>query len=339
MKRIDYSSICDNVSGQVLNLVSKISNINGKEEFWKLQYPDVFDSLINISLTKTLKSSNSIGGINVCEDRLNKIISGYKPKTSDEKQILGYKQVLEEISKNYEKIELNEETVLRFHSIMMGNNKISGKYQQTDNQIVEVDKNGNKRVLFVPQTEKETKELMNRWFASYNKVVNDPNINPLVLIPCAIVDFLCIRPFSDGNGRLSRLLMVLMLYKNGIDIDKYISIDNQINNTLSNYYESIRRCNDNNTYEAFVLYFLETIYECYKKLNDKFITNSFRKLKKNERIENVIVNSTVPLSKESLKDYLPDVSVRSIEATLDKLLKEKKIVKIGSTKNARYMKK
>lgn len=157
------------------------------------------------------------------------------------------------------------------------------------------------------------------------------------------MDFLSIHPFSDGNGRVSRLLTLLLLYKEGYDIGKYISFENQINKNKVNYYDTLERSqnqwyNSNNTYYPFIEFTFQILYQCYKEINRRFIKTKSGKAKKNERIEAVVLDSIVPISKIEIRKLLPDVSVTTIEAVLAKLLKENKIYKIGTYKDAKYIK-
>jgi Fic family protein len=179
---------------------------------------------------------------------------------------------------------------------------------------------------------------------AYQVARDDYGIPALLLIPCVILDFLSIHPFSDGNGRVSRLLTLLLLYKEGYDIGKYISFENQINKFKGNYYDVLERSQNqwhesSNTYYPFIQFTFQILYQCYKEINRRFIITKSGKEKKNERIEAVVLDSIVPVSKSDIQELLPDVSVTTIEAVLAKLLKENKIYKIGTYKNAKYLKK
>ena len=344
MRRIDYSFLKEKVSAQTLSLVSVISSNEGKEEIRKLQNPDLFDSLKYVATKESIRYSNEIEGIVVSDERFKRITNGEKPINHNEIEILGYKEAFEYINQHYDEIKINEDTIKSLHKTIMGNSRNSGEYKKGENNIVEFDDKGNRRVIFTPPNEKETPELMEQWVLAYNEAFNDSLISPLLLIPCAIVDFLSIHPFSDGNGRVSRLLTVLMLNKSGYDISRYISFETMIKEYLYGYYDALSKCNDGwknntNSYEPFIIYYLQILYMCYKKLDEMFITTSLKKVKKNERIENVLMNSIVPISKQDIMNYLPDVSQRSVEVTIQKLQKEDKINKIGTTRDARYIKK
>ena len=180
-------------------------------------------------------------------------------------------------------------------------------------------------------------------FEEYRVARDDYNIPSLLLIPCFIVDFLSIHPFSDGNGRVSRLLTLLLLYKEGYDIGKYISLENQINNYKERYYEVLQRCQNQwheskNTYYPFIEFMFQILYQCYKEINKRFIITKSGKAKKSERIETVVLDSIVPISKADIMELLPDVSVTTVEVVLARLIKENKISKIGTYKDAKYIK-
>ncbi|MDR0508642.1 MAG: Fic family protein [Candidatus Methanoplasma sp.] len=169
----------------------------------------------------------------------------------------------------------------------------------------------------------------------------DAGIDPLILIPCFILDFLCIHPFSDGNGRMSRLLTLLLMYKNGIDTGKYISFEGQINESKERYYESLRRSSDgwhtnSNDYIPFIENFILTLFACCKELDRRFDVVGDKKANKGNRIEAIIKNSIGPISKKEIEELLPDISRTTIEAKLAKFQKQGKIEKIGSYKDARY---
>ena len=171
---------------------------------------------------------------------------------------------------------------------------------------------------------------------------NNANINQLLLIPCVILDFLCIHPFSDGNGRISRLLTLLLLYKSGYDICKYISFEEQVNYARDAYYEALYESSQKwheskNSYIPFMENFLMTLYKCYKELDQRFSIINGKRLKKSERIQQTVLNSILPISKSEICQFLPDVSVTTIEAVLGKMVKEGTVRKLGQARNIKYV--
>lgn len=220
----------------------------------------------------------------------------------------------------------------------------AGKYKQNNNYIIEEDKEGNRKVRFTPTSAKETPEAVKQLVLAYMEARGNANINQLLLIPCVILDFLCIHPFSDGNGRISRLLSLLLLYKNGFDAGKYISFEEQINNMKGYYYDSLEQSSigweeNKNNYVPFIENFLSTLYMCYKELDKRFNVVNSNKITKTARIEATILNSVVPISKAEICKILPDVSPTTVEAVLGKMIKEGSIIRIGEARSSKYLKK
>ncbi len=197
---------------------------------------------------------------------------------------------------------------------------------------------------FTPVAARETKEAMEQLMFAYMEARTNPNINQLLLIPCVILDFLCIHPFDDGNGRVSRLLSLLLLYKNKNDYDicKYVSFEEQINQSKEYYYQALYKSSqkwheNENSYIPFMENFLLTLYKCYKELDQRFSVINGKRLKKNERIEQTVLNSVLPVSKAEICEILPDVSVTTVEDVLGKLVKAGKVQKLGQSRSTKYV--
>ena len=174
------------------------------------------------------------------------------------------------------------------------------------------------------------------------EAISDAAINQLLLIPCVILDFLCIHPFRDGNGRMSRLLSLLLLYKNGYDAGKYVSFEEQINNYKAYYYEALRQSSagwdtNKNDYFPFMENFLSTLYMCYKELDKRFAVVHGKKVTKQARIEATVLHSLTPVSKSAICHILPDVSPTTVEAVLGAMVKAGTIRKIGQGRGSRYI--
>jgi Fic family protein len=185
---------------------------------------------------------------------------------------------------------------------------------------------------------------MEQLILAYTDARDNYGVNRLLLIPCFVLDFLCIHPFSDGNGRMSRLLSLLLLYKNGFDAGKYISFEEQINNNKSEYYEALRLSSDKwrdsqNSYFPFVENFITTLLFCYKELDKRFAVVNAKKATKRRRVEATVLNSLLPISKQEVCYVLPDVSPTTVEAALADMLKNGLIDKVGAGRNTKYIKK
>ncbi len=217
-----------------------------------------------------------------------------------------------------------------------------GQYKQDDNVILEITPEGTRRVRFRPTPAAETAAAMEQLELAYLDAKSNPHINQLLLIPCVILDFLCIHPFRDGNGRMSRLLSLLLLYKNGFDAGKYISFEEQINQYKAYYYESLRQSsldweNNKNDYFPFIENFLSTLYTCYKELDKRFAVVGDKRITKKARIEATLLNSLTPLSKSDLCQILPDISPSTVEAVLGSMVRDGRIKKLGSGRSSKYI--
>ena len=290
MKKFDYSFL-DNglLPANLINLTGAIYSLKTGAEIRKDEYEKIFTELEKIAKVQSVKSSNAIEGIITSDERIRAIVNqSSKPLNHNEFEIAGYRDALNEIHLHYKDIEFNETTILRLHEIMMSYSgyEYSGKYKKDNNLIIEEDNNGNRKVRFKPISAEETPRAMEQLILAYMQAKNNSNINQLLLIPCVILDFLCIHPFKDGNGRMSRLLSLLLLYKNDFDAGKYVSFEEQINNNKGYYYESLKESSINwernqNTYIPFIQNFLSTLYLCYKELDKRFnVVNSNKITKK-----------------------------------------------------------
>lgn len=346
MHRFDYNFL-DNglLSTRILNLTSTISALRALANVRKEKNIQVYTQLESIARVQSVKNSNAIEGIITTDARIKEIVEGGSaPLNHNEMEIAGYRDALDEIHRHHEELSIREETILHMHQMMMNiaGYRYGGQYKTEDNLIMEVDAAGKRSVRFRPVEAKDTKEAMEQLILAYMEARSNPNINQLLLIPCVILDFLCIHPFDDGNGRVSRLLSLLLLYKNEYDICKYVSFEEQINHSKDYYYQALYESSQKwheseNDYVPFMENFLLTLYRCYKELDQRFSVINGKKLKKNERIEQTVLNSVLPISKMEICEILPDVSVTTIEAVLGKLVKNGKVQKLGQSRNTKYV--
>lgn len=346
MKKFDYSFLKETTPTNILSISNIIVDLNKKEEFRKLQYKETFEKLRKKALIESVKGSNAIEGIVTTDDRIRDIVEGALPVTHDELEISGYKDALSLIHKEYRHLDMEEETILLFHKMIENETdpKEAGKYKSRDNLIMEYLQDGSRRIRFKPVCAGETKNAMEQLILAYYDARQDSDIPELLLVPCVILDFLCIHPFLDSNGRVSRLLTVLLLYIAGYDIGRYISLEGQINKYKEAYYDALEKSSEGwhenkNDYVPFMVNFLQILYRCFKDLDDSFMEISLKKAKKSERVEAVLMSAIVPVSKADIMEKVPDISVKTVELVLGKMLRENKIKKIGTYRDARYMKK
>ena len=347
MRVFDYSFLENGMlPAGLVNIVSAIAGLRERENERKNSYPDVFTRLESIARVQSVKGSNAIEGIVTSEQRINEIVNqNSAPLNHNEAEIAGYRNALDLIHKDFETLDIRGNDILRLHEIMLSYSPVSGgQYKQADNVIMEIDVSGVRRVRFATTPATETAATMEQLIFAYMDARSNYNINQLLLIPCFILDFLCIHPFADGNGRMSRLLSLLLLYKNGFDAGKYISFEEQINNGKAVYYEALRLSSDKwhdrqNSYFPFMENFITTLLYCYKELDKRFSFVNAKKVTKHQRIETTVLNSLLPISKQELCYVLPDVSPTTVEAVLAEMVRNNIIEKIGSGRNTKYLKK
>lgn len=347
MRKFDYSFLNNGLlPANLISLTADIASLKTMAGVRKEEYAKIFTELESIARVQSIKSSNEIEGIITSDERIKEIVNrNSAPLNHNEAEIAGYRDALNEIHIGYEHIDFCERDILRLHDIMMSfaGYAFGGHYKTDDNVILEVDADGSRRVRFHPTSAAETKLAMEQLELAYMDAKNDANINQLLLIPCVILDFLCIHPFRDGNGRISRLLSLLLLYKNGFDAGKYISFEEQINRYKAYYYESLKQSSvgwetNENTYFPFIQNFLSTLYMCYKELDMRFAVVHGKRVTKKARVEAIILNSLTPLSKSEICSILPDVSPTTVEAVLGKMVRNGEIKKLGKSRSTRYIK-
>lgn len=309
------------------------------------EYPQLFSGLKRIARVQSVKSSNAIEGIVTSEERLTSIVNAQAiPLNHDEAEIAGYRDALALVHENYQNLDFRQADIRRLHRVMLALSGASdaGEYKMEDNAILQVDNQGRRRIRFRPVTAKDTPVAMEQLELAYLDARGNTAIDPLLLIPCVILDFLCIHPFRDGNGRLSRLLTLLLLEKSGFEVGKYLSFEEQINLHKEAYYEALAESSvdweiGRNSYLAIIENFLLTLERCYLELERRFPTvNVKHRPRKAERVAQAIKRSPAPISKAELATLLPDISVTTIEATLGKLTKSGQIHKIGRGRATRY---
>lgn len=346
MRIFDYSFLKHAMfPATMLKTTAAIYSLRVSAGHQKRHCSGAFTELEALARVQSVKSSNAIEGIITSDVRIKAIVEeSSTPLNHEEAEIAGYRDVLNIIHTQYNNLTLSEKNILDMHRILMtyAGYEYGGKYKTEDNLILETDFEGRRRIRFRPIPAAQTREAMEQLILAYEDAKNDPQIDQLLLIPCVILDFLCIHPFRDGNGRLSRLLSLLLLYKNGFDAGKYISFEAQINKEKAYYYGTLKESSEGwmtneNSYIPFIENFLFMLYRCYKELNSRFAIVEHKKITKKGRIESAILSSLRPLSKADLCQLYPDISPTTIEAVLGELCRAGKIQKTGKGRNTQYV--
>lgn len=348
MREFDYSFLANQgIPAEIVNLSMGIGELKAMAATRKDDFHEIFTHLESVAKVQSVKGSNAIEGIVSTDKRIEQIVNQESaPRNHSEMEIAGYRDALNVIHTSYRHLKVNEEEILRLHGIMLKYvaDPYAGSYKAEDNIIMDIDPKGTRSVRFDPLPAEEAPDAMRRALIAYREACNDGKINSLLLIPCFILDFLCIHPFRDGNGRMSRLLSLLLLYRSGFDIGRYISFEEQINRMKGAYYESLRLSSigwheGKNDYMPFVKNFIITLYLCYQELDKRFAVVHGKRATKERRIEATLMDSLIPLAKKEICNLLPDVSETTVERVLGSLVKSGKIEKLGTNRSAKYIKK
>jgi Fic family protein len=342
MKKINYSNVNSIITPEIVAMLTLISEYKGKESTYKATKKNSLDKLTDIAKIQSIDSSNRIEGIYTTTDRLKALVlNNAKPKNRNEEEIIGYKEVLKIIHENFENISISSNYILQLHKLLLSHTSLTfgGKFKNVQNYIAEIDKDGNQNVLFTPPEPFETPIYIDDLCSEYNICSNKNDFIPLIAIPIFILDFLCVHPFNDGNGRLSRLLMLLLLYKNGYNVGKYISLERNIEKTKDSYYETLRISDMNwyegkNDYLPFIKYFLGIIIASYRELDEQI--ENVKKTAKSDIVMHSIMNKLGKFNKKELLEEFPTISAITIERMLNKLYKEGKIEKHAHGLNTYY---
>lgn len=346
MREFNYLKLMElSLPVNIYHTIAKIHEYKGKQELYVKNYPDVLDKMIDVAKIQSTKSSNAIEGIYTNDARLNELMNKKtEPGNRNEEEIAGYRHVLDIIHENYAYIEFNKNDILTLHNQLYSYSYVNykGKFKTLDNTIMEVDALGNRKVRFQPVSSFETENYFDKMVEAYNKAVKE-NIPALILIPVLIHDFLCIHPFDDGNGRMSRLLTLLLLYKFGYFVGRYISIEMLIEESKESYYEELQRSSEKwhtgkNDEIPFIRYMLGVLLKAYEECDDRFNLIGNEKLTSPERVLSVIQRSLEPLSKKDIMILCPDISQRTIERALKELYDNSKIKQVGSGRSTKYIK-
>lgn len=349
MKFFNYNRVLENLlsNPDIVEIAMAIQEYKGKQELFIEAKSDILEKMLEVAIIQSTGASNRIEGIYTSEKRLEEIIvQKSEPKNRSEEEISGYRDVLTTIHENYDYITIKPSVLLQLHRDLYSFSlNTGGTWKNQDNEITEIDSFGNKSIRFKPLSVLETPLAMENLCNEYNRILKEktPYLR-LFLIPVFILDFLSIHPFNDGNGRMSRLLTLLLLYQNNYIVGKYISLEMLIEKTKSHYYDSLKESsfqwNDNlNSYSSFVKYSLQIILKAYREFSERVELLSNSNISKYQRIKNLFDNRLSKINKKNISITFPDISITTIERTLKTLLEEEYIEKIGSGRNTSYVRK
>ena len=344
MRTFNYSKIKDQKwDSEILSLIAAIYKEAGKQEMYLKQRPEQLEKLVEIAKIQSTEASNAIEGIVTTNTRIKQLVTEKTtPKNRNEQEIAGYRDVLNIIHESFDAIPITKNYILQLHKILYShmNNPIAGKTKTVQNYISATYPDGHVETLFTPLSPTDTPIALENICIEYNRVIGNMEVEPLIAILTFIHDFLCIHPFNDGNGRMSRLLTTLLLYRCGFYVGKYISLEAKIAKNKDLYYTSLNDSqhnwhdgNDNKV--PFIKYILGTILSAYKDFEERFNLIETKKSAL-EIVREATYIKIGKFTKQDIKELCPSLSISSIEGSLRKLVELEEIARIGKGKNISY---
>lgn len=344
MRIFHYSKIKNQKwDSEILGLIAAIYKEAGKQEMYLKQRPEELEKLVEIAKVQSTEASNAIEGIVTTSTRMKQLVEEKTtPKNRNEQEIAGYRDVLNIIHESFDVIPISQNYILQLHKILYShmNNPMAGRTKNVQNYISATYPDGHVETLFTPPAPYETPGALDKICEEYNRVIGNMEVEPLIVIPVFIHDFLCIHPFNDGNGRMSRLLTTLLLYRNGFYVGKYISLEAKIAKNKDLYYDTLGQAQTGwhegtEDVVPFIKYLLGTLLAAYKDFEDRFALVE-TKLPALETVRRATMNKIGRFTKQDIRELCPSLSVSSIEGALRKLTASGELKREGSGKNICY---
>ena len=346
MRSFDYKEEWKKLlTPEIVMYLTQIHEFKGEQTLFIEAKADTLSQLVDIAKIQSIEASNKIEGIYTSDERLKALVKdSTRPRTRNEREIAGYRDVLNTIHENHDYIPPKPSIILQLHRDLykFEGMDIGGRYKTSDNIIEEQDAEGNKSVRFRPMPAWETPEAIEKICQSYDEALNSENIEALIIIPMFVLDFLCVHPFNDGNGRISRLLTLLLLYRSGYIVGKYISIEKLIEQTKEIYYESLQLSSagwheNKNDYEPFVKYMLGVIVAAYRDFSSRVSLLTTQGMSKPDRVKEIIRATLGPITKTEILAKCPDISQVTVQRALADLVDKGDIVKLGGGRYTKYI--
>ncbi len=345
MREFNYSLIKESKwDSELLGLIAAIYKEAGKQELYLKQRPEELEKLVEIAKVQSTESSNAIEGIVATNTRVKQLVEDKTtPRNRDEQEIAGYRDVLNIIHESFDAIPITQNYILQLHKLMYShmNNPMAGRTKNTQNYISASYPDGHTEILFTPMDPFETPEALDKICNEYNRVIGNFEVEPLIAIPIFIHDFLCIHPFNDGNGRMSRLLTTLLLYTCDFYVGKYISLEAKIAKSKELYYDALNR-SQHGWHEGmedtlpFIKYILGTILSAYKDFEDRFAIVE-DKLPAIDMVRKATKNKIGRFTKQDIRELCPSLSLSSVEGSLRKLVASGELKREGVGKSTCYI--
>ena len=344
MRTFNYSQIKEQKwDSELLGYIAAIYKEAGKQELYLKQRPEELEKLVEIAKIQSTEASNAIEGIVTTSTRIRQLVEEKTtPRNRNEQEIAGYRDVLGIIHESFDAIPITQNYILQLHKTLYShmNNPIAGRTKNVQNYISATYPDGHTETLFTPLSPFETPDALDRICGEYNRVIGNMELEPLIAIPVFVHDFLCIHPFNDGNGRMSRLLTTLLLYRSGFYVGKYISLEAKIAQHKDLYYDALAASQigwheGTDDPVPFIKYLLSTILAAYRDFEDRFALVETKRSAL-ETVRLAAQNKIGRFTKQDIRELCPSLSLSSVEGSLRKLVEDRELKREGKGKNTFY---
>lgn len=343
MRQFDYAKLKEQRwDTEIVNYLSQIHELKGKQSLYLKQTSEQLNGLVEIAKVQSTEASNEIEGIRTTQTRLRRLMSEKTtPRNRDESEIAGYRDALNIVHESFEYIPLTPNFILQLHKIMMSHtdSAFGGSFKNVQNYISATDAAGKTYTLFTPLAPYETAPAMQELCDAYNRAIGEGKVDPLILIPIFIHDFLCIHPFLDGNGRMSRLLTTLLLYRAGYEVGKYISLEAKIAKNKASYYDALELSQtgwheEKDDPMPFIKYLLGTIIGAYRDFEDRveMISSSSA-----DTVRKAVESRIGKFTKREIVELCPNLSASTVERNLRAMVNRGTLEKHGAGKSTVYL--
>lgn len=324
-------------------LLESLAESKGRQALYEKQSPQILKALRELALVESAESSNRIEGVTVERDRLRPLVLGNaRPRDRSEEEIVGYRKTLSWIQTNYEKIPIVPDTFKRLHALAQGGTTgDAGQWKQAPNEIIEIYADGRRQVRFRPLEPAQVPSAVEELCMAYRDSIDQLKVTPLLAVACLMLDFLCIHPFRDGNGRVARLLTLLALYHHGYEVGRYISHERIVEQSKEGYYEVLQRSSigwhqGQHDVLPWFNYLLSTLRMAYREFEDRAARERPARGSKADLIAYALEHVPSPFGIADVERLCPNVSREMIRVVMNRWRKEGRLQVLGRGRDARW---
>lgn len=314
----------------------------GKQDLWMRQKPEVLEVLREQAIIQSVESSNRIEGVTIPPDRLRPVVLGkVKPRDRSEEELAGYRRALDWIFSRKRKVSVMPKVIQQLHAFGQGGfSGDAGEWKTRDNEIIEILPNGERKIRFVPTSAKDTPDIMDALCRNYREVCDDERVPPLLIVAAFVFNLLCIHPFRDGNGRVSRLATTLLLQSHGFHVARYVSLERLVEQSKEEYYSVLAECSQGwqegkNDIVPWWNYFLSMLRRAYMEF-ERQVESTEARPAKSDLVRQTVLAQLEQFTLGDLAAQLPSASTQLIKKILAELKKKGKIRLVGRGRGARW---